>query len=735
MPLTPPPPPPTRRVPQTDVLWGIPVDDPYRWLEDGRDHGVRVWVDAQNARTNAVLRSIPGREPLRRRLSTLLRASSSVGCTTAGNQVFTLERWGGRDQAVLVSRRTDRRSRGRVLVDPAGLARDPTAAVDWYHPSPDGHWLAFGLSRGGDERSTLHVLDVHHARPLRDAIPSTRAASVAWAPDGSGFAYTRYPTVGTVPPGEEEYWRKVYWHDIGQPWEDDELLWDRLPDKAAWANVTASPDGRYLLIHLSIGWSRVDVHLLDRWQGSHTVMMEGIEAVASFEVVGDRLIGLTTLGADRGRVVTAPLHAAWHERWQTVVGEQPRSVMEAVVATSNSILVLSSRDAVAHLDRYAHDGSGRAEVPLPGKGSLAGLSGSRERDEAFLCFTSFTVAPMLLRWSEGHLEPWDTPVADSPAGSTESPTHGEMPGADAGPVPGGRRSGPTPEPVPATRPRSQVAGERHVVEQATYPGLDGTEIPIFLVRHRDTEPSPTTPCVLTAYGGFAITMAPTYSAAVVTVCDLGGIYAVANIRGGAERGEPWHRAGMRQHKQRSFDDFISAADWLVETGRTSRERLAIRGGSNGGLTVGAAITQRPDLCRAVHCAVPLLDMVRYHRFGIARLWMPEYGDPDVPEEFAWLHAYSPYHRVRDGHCYPATLFTTADGDSRVDPLHARKMTARLQRASSCEEHHPVLLRSETGAGHGQGKPLSRQADELADVLAFLTWQLRVRVPARIDDPT
>ncbi len=254
---------------------------------------------------------------------------------------------------------------------------------------------------------------------------------------------------------------------------------------------------------------------------------------------------------------------------------------------------------------------------------------------------------------------------------------------------------------------------------------------MFIIRAESTRPDPDTVCVLTGYGGFSVTMGPAYSAAVVSVCDDGGIYAVANIRGGAEHGESWHRAGMRDQKQQSFDDFIAAADWLVETKRTSRARLAIRGGSNGGLLMGAAVTQRPDLCRAAQIA--LLDMVRYPRFLIAELWIPEYGNPDLAHELAWLHEYSPYHHVVDGTCYPAVLLTTAEDDSRVDPMHARKMAARLQAATSCGTEHPILLRQEASAGHGQGKPVTRQADELADVLAFLWWQLDHRGPEMADD--
>jgi prolyl oligopeptidase len=320
-------------------------------------------------------------------------------------------------------------------------------------------------------------------------------------------------------------------------------------------------------------------------------------------------------------------------------------------------------------------------------GSLVGVSGSREREEAFFSFTSFARPPTTYRWTTKGIDDWSR--------LRQYDDDSEGPDGD------------------------------YVVEQVRYPSTDGTEVAMFLVRAAGTTPSPETPCVLTGYGGFSITMGPAYSAAVVSVCDHGGLYAVANIRGGAEEGEGWHRAGMREHKQQSFDDFAAAADWLIENDLTKRDRLAIRGGSNGGLLMGATITQRPDLCRAAQIAVPLLDMLRYQRFLIARLWIPEYGDPDNAEEFAWLRDYSPYHHVTDGTCYPAVLLTSGQGDSRVDPMHARKMAARLQAATSCGDEHPILMREETRAGHGQGKPVSKQADELADVLGFLYWQLDV----------
>jgi prolyl oligopeptidase len=673
-----------------EVLHGVEVADPFRWLENSDDPETRAWVDEQNRRSERVLQGLPGRGELHAHLSALLRASSSTACAVAGDRVFSLERWGDHDQTVLVVRSAKAPGLARTIVDPHKLTGDATAALDWYQPSPDGRLVAYGISIGGDERSTLHVLNVETDEQLPDVIPNTRAASIAWAADSSAFAYTRYPEPGSVPEEDEGYWRKVYWHRLGQRWRQDELVWDELPDKTAWANVSISRDGRWMLIHLSLGWTRVDVHLIDLSTGARTAMIEGIDAISSFTVVGDEVIGVTTLDADRGRVVSAPLVAAWHDNWCTIVPESDR-VIEAVVPTASSMLVLSTHAAVSYLDRYRFDGTGHEPIELPGLGSLAGLSGSRDRDEAYFSFTSFAMPSTTYRWTPSNVTDWSR--------LREYDGEGDGPNGD------------------------------YVVEQVWYPSTDGTDVPMFLVHASDTQLSPTTPCVLTGYGGFGITMGPAYSAGVVSVCDHGGLYAVANIRGGAEQGEAWHRAGMREHKQQSFDDFIAAADWLVDKGFTSRDRLAIRGGSNGGLLMGATITQRPDICRAAQIAVPLLDMLRYHRFLIARLWIPEYGDPDNAKEFAWLHSYSPYHHVVDGECYPAVLLTSGEGDSRVDPMHARKMAARLQEATSCADEHPILLREETRAGHGQGKPVSKQADELADVLGFVYWQLGVPLGA------
>lgn len=671
------------------------VPDPFRWLEDGASEETAAWVAAQNRRTRAVLDALPGRDALHERLSDLLRAGSSVAPRVAGGLVLSLDRWGDHDQAVLVARSLAEPGAGpRVLVDPHAATGDPTTAIDWFHPSPDGRLVAYGTSAGGDERSVLRVLDVADGHDLGEEIPETRAASVAWLPDASAFAYTRYPR-------GEQYGRRVWWHRLGTDPAGDDLVFGDLPDETAWPEVNASRDGRWLVVTVSVGTTRTDVHLLDREAGTSTTVIEGVEALTLFEVVGDRLVGTTTLDSPRGRVVAAPLDDPVPENWATLLPEGD-AVLEALVVAGPSLLVASTRSAVCRLVRLPLDGGGGSEaggeaggrggrgggdpeeIDLPGIGSLAGIDADPDRELAVLSFTSFARPPALFRWAPGELAPWsDLDAAVDPSA--------------------------------------------YVVEHVRYPSTDGVEVGMFLVRSA-ADPGPGAgggprPTVLTGYGGFSIIYGPAYGPHVAAWCDGGGRYAVACIRGGAEEGEDWHHAGMRERKQQVFDDFHAAADWLVATGVATRGTLALRGGSNGGLLVGVALTQRPDLARAVHCAVPLLDMVRYPQFLIARLWVPEYGDPDVAEEFAWLHAYSPYHHVAPGTCYPATLVTTGEEDSRVDPSHARKFAALLQEATSCGEERPVLVRVETRAGHGQGKPVTKQADELADVLSFLGWQV------------
>jgi prolyl oligopeptidase len=672
-----PTPPPTRRDPLAEPLHGIEIADPYRWLEQADDPTVADWVAAQNQHTREALDQLPDRAEWRERLFALLAARVVGAPAVRGDRIFTLERGGGAQQVSLKVRSATHPGPARTVIDPAS-GGDPTCTIDWYVPSPDGRLVAWGRSSGGTERSELLVVDCETGDVVDGPIPDTRAASVSWLPDASGFWYTRYPA-------GDEYNRRVHEHRLGDDPVDDPVRWADRDRPEAWPSVEVAGDGRHVLVHAMIGWGRVDVHLHDRADGSWRTVVGDLEERTVLRVHGGRLLGTTTLDAPRGRVVSCSLEETGPPAWSTVVPESDE-VIEGVEIAGDELLVLSSRHAVSRLRRYGFDGDRRSEIDLGGFAVVTGLDADPAAPGVVaLTVESFTQPPTLLRWTpDTGLQRWQEGVAPLD---------------------------------PAT----------FVTERETYRSLDGTEVGLFTVRRADRTPGPDTPTVLSGYGGFALSYGPEWRALWAAWVGAGGQVAIAGLRGGSEDGEAWHDAGRRASKHKVFEDFEAAADHLVATGRTARHRLAIRGGSNGGLLVAAATTRRPDLCAAVSCDVPLTDMVRYPRFLIARLWIDEYGDPERAEDLAWLHAYSPYHQVRDGIAYPASLVTCAAGDSRVDPCHARKYAAALQHAVSGAGGGPVLFREEAAAGHGVGKPLALQAEDQADVLAFLadrcSWRL------------
>lgn len=570
-----------------------------------------------------------------------------------------------------------------MLLDPAQFLRDATTALDWFYPSHDGRLIAYGLSEGGSEQSTLRVREVATGVDLPDTIPWTRACSLDWLPDGSGFVYTRYPEPGSVPAGEENYHRRVYEHALGGDWRRDAHVFGEGRDAEDWPQVQLSPDGRWLAVSVAKGWTRTDVYLRERAGGAgFRTVVEGTDALVAPTLRNDRLYLHTNLAAQRFRLLCADLERPDSSSWRELIAEG-QDVLEGVALVGERILAAWLREASSRLT--LHDGEGRAlrELALPALGSVDGISGEWDGDEAFFGFSSYTRPPAVHRvtLADGAVEPWQ-----------------EVP-ADIDPTAFGVR---------LARCRSR----------------DGTPLSMFLVQRTDRPADGRGPGLLTGYGGFGVSLTPAFGRGLILFLERGGLYAVAHLRGGGEYGEDWHQAGMLDRKQNTFDDFLAAADYLAGEGLVAPDRLAIQGGSNGGLTVGAALTQRPERFRAAVCQVPLLDMLRYHRFRIARLWIPEYGSAEDPAAFRWLLDYSPYHRVADGTAYPAVLLTTGESDSRVDPMHARKMAARLQAAS--RSGRPVLLRVEKRAGHGQGKPLSKALEEWTDVWSFLFAELGIR---------
>ncbi|HUR96354.1 MAG TPA: prolyl oligopeptidase family serine peptidase [Gemmatimonadales bacterium] len=680
--------PPTRTVDAVDTLHGESIHDPYRWLESGEDPETQAWTARQNAVTEAYLAAAPARERLRARLDELLAIGALSVPTPAHGRYFYQRRDGRQNQPVLYVR-DGVAGEDRVAVDPNALDPAGTTALDWFFPSDDGRLLAYGLSENGSEQSVLHLLDMTDGSKLSDRIPHTRAADLAWLPDGTGFYYTRYPAPGDVADGEEHYHRAVYFHALGTAPADDPLVY-RPARKEFWPGVSLSPDGRWLLVGVARTFDQTDLYLGDRGPAGRTpvpplvAVAENLPASFDGEVVHGRLFLRTNLDAPTYRLYEVDPARPERGHWRELVPPRSGAVLEGVRVLGDR-LALSYLERASSRLRIADLGGGlRRDVELPALGSLFGVGGEWDGRELFFGFSSYTVPPSVYRIDL----------------DTDTQTLWRRVEADVDP-------------------------DRFEVRQVNVTSRDGTPVSMFLVHRSGAERTGDAPTYLTGYGGFNISMTPAFSRSLLLWLEHGGVVAIPNIRGGGEYGESWHQAGMLGSKQNSFDDFIAAAEWLIREGYTRPDRLAAAGGSNGGLLMGAVLTQRPDLFRAVVVQVPLLDMLRYHRFLIARLWIPEYGSPDEPEEFAWLRAYSPYHHVRPGTAYPAVLLATAESDSRVDPMHARKMAARLQASST--SGRPVLLRLEARAGHGAGKPLSKVLDELTDTWTFVFSEVGVEV--------
>ena len=671
------PPKPVRQA-LVETIHGVQVSDPFRALENGSDPDVQAWTDAQNGSTRRTLDARSSRPALRARLEQLASIGRLRQPRVHGARVFFVKRVGTENQPALYVRDGFSGPTRRV-VDPNTMSADGTVALDWWHPSPDGSKVAYGISEGGSEQSTLRVREVETGRDLPDAIPRTRAAAVAWLPDQSGFYYTAYPAPGTVPKDEEVYHRRIYFHKLGTSLDEDLLVYGETRAKEDWPSVSLSRDGRWLLVDVHMGWSKSEIFAKDVKEGGRWVpVVRGVEAKFYPAVHEGKLYVLTNWKAPRFRIMTCAPTETDLEQWKEIV-PQGEATITSFEIVAGRLVVLELRDATSRLRSVGLDGTGGAAIDLPGLGTVNEIHADPEGTSLAFDFLSFFSPPSLYRLeiASGSLKEFE-----------------RLEGVDA---------------------------TQYESSQVRYTSKDGTSIPMFLVHRKGIERNGNQPTLLTGYGGFSISMTPYFSSSIMMWLEKGGVFAMPNLRGGGEYGEAWHQAGMLANKQNSFDDFIAAAEWLVKEKIASPARLAIMGGSNGGLLVGAALTQRPGLFRAVVCDVPLLDMVRFHRFQLARLWIPEYGDPDKPEELRWLHAYSPYHRVQDGTAYPAVLFRTAEGDTRVDPMHARKMCARLQEAST--SRRPVLFWCEKKAGHGAGKRLSKQLDDLADAWAFLAWQL------------
>ncbi|MET0553798.1 MAG: prolyl oligopeptidase family serine peptidase [Vicinamibacteria bacterium] len=672
--------PDAHREPVVDDYHGTPVADPYRWLEDADAPATARWVEAENALTRSALDG-PERDAIRRRLSELYDYARVSVPQRKGGRYFYARNPGLLNQAVLHVREGSGGAE-RVLLDPNALNEDGTAALTAAEPSPDGALLAYGVSHSGSDWQEIRVRDVATGEDRADHVRWAKFTTLTWTKDASAFFYIRFPAPGTVPSGDENYCARLYRHRLGEPQEQDALVCES-PDREVIFQTDITDDGRRLVIQSFKGSSdKGEVHLLDLADpDARPVLMpftRGFESAYSFAGdAGGRLYFRTTDdGAPLGRVIAVEGGAPFE------VVPQGADKLSAARVVGGRLVLVHMVDASDRLSVHALDGTFERAIELPALGTLSGLEGEAGDDEMFFGFTSFTTPARPLRYdfATGAVTPFE---------------------AVAGPV----------DP------------QQYEVGQVFFPSKDGTRLSMFLVHRKDLPKDGQRPVVLSGYGGFDISITPAFDPSDFALLERGGIVAAANLRGGGEYGEAWHQAGMLDRKQNVFDDFAACAEWLVASGYTAPAKIAIQGGSNGGLLVGAVMTQRPDLVGAVVCQVPVADMLRYHLFTVGRFWIPEYGSADDPAQFPFLLRYSPYHNVKDGTRYPATLITTADTDDRVSPGMAKKLGARLQAAQGGDA--PILVRVEHKAGHGAGKPISKTLDEQADIFRFLSWQLGI----------
>jgi len=694
--------PDARRLDLVEDIHSHRVADPYRWLEDASDPQTEQWSAAQDdlyAAYRARFDALTGRfatETLTARLGALLGAGFVSTPAWRGDRRFFSRRAGDQEHAVVVVAEGDDE---RVLLDPVALDPAGTTTLDAWQPSKEGDLLAYQVSTGGTEESVLHVLDVATGEVVDGPIDRARYSPVAWLPGGEAFFYVRRLAPELLPEDERQYHRRVWLHRVGTPADDDVEVFGAGLDLTSYYGVSVSRDGRWLIVSASAGTApRTDVWIADvAADPAHPSFVEvavGLDAEVGAWVARDgRLYVHTDLDAPRGRLAVTDPTTPGVEHWTTLLAERSDAVLEDVAFTDGGgdertpTLLLASWRRHAVSEVTTHDpttGSRTGALTLPGLGSISGLVTRPEGGpDVWFSYTDHTTIPAVHRFDArtGAITPW----ASAPGTVPDLP---------------------------------------HVVtQQVETTSADGTRVRAFVVARADaldadSQPLAPAPTILYGYGGFQISLDPAYSATTLAWVEAGGVYVVANLRGGGEEGEDWHRAGMRAHKQNVFDDFHAVAELLIADGWTSADRLACWGGSNGGLLVGAALTQRPDLFAAAVCSAPLLDMVRYQRFGLGVTWTEEYGDADVAEQLGWLLGYSPYHRVVDGTAYPATLFTVFEGDTRVDPLHARKLAAALQAATT---GRPVLVRRETGVGHG-GRALSRTIGLTVEQLQHVAWQ-------------
>lgn len=670
--------------PVTDELHGVKLVDRFRWLEDDKSPDVAAWVEKETAFTRAYFNSLPDRKALIARLETLYRVPTTSGLVACEKRYFFTKRDPRQNQAALFVRDGAADAAPSLVLDPNTFSADGTVAMDWYFPSPDGSLVAYGKSAAGSENSTLYVVNTADGKNLSDEIAGTKFCSLAWVPDNSAFYYTRYPLPGQVKAGDENYYNHLYYHKLGDDWRKDRKIWGLNEPKEKRAGVDLSSDHKKLFMNVSLDWAKNDLFFRDISDrtANFTPIAVGLDALTDADTLGDKLILRTNYRAPRYRICSVTPGDTSPDHWKDIIPQQ-RGVIQGMSVVDGKIVVTMLEDVCSRILIYDADGKLLDEVKLPTLGAASAVNGNADGHNVFFAFESFAFPPTSFCYDikSKKLEQLATvPIDIKPAD--------------------------------------------YETKQVWFNSRDDTRVPMFLVFKKGLKMDGQRPTLLAGYGGFNVSSTPRFRNGLFPWLDKGCVYAVANIRGGGEFGAQWHHAGRLDKKQNCFDDFIAAAKSLTSSGITNPNKLAAIGGSNGGLLMGAMITQAPELFRAIICAVPLLDMIRYHQFSMARFWIQEYGSSENADQFAYILKYSPYQNVKKGTKYPAVLIETGDSDGRVDPCHARKMAALLQ--ADTGGNYPILLRYETKAGHGAGKPISKIVEAQADEWAFLMNELGVK---------
>ena len=684
-------PPSTRKSDVAEDYFGTRVPDPYRWLEDDNSAETKAWVAAQNKVTFAYLEGIPERKAIRDRITALFDFEKYVAPFKRGKRYYYSHNSGLQNQYVLYVTE-DPKDRGRVLLDPNALSKDGTVALNGLALTEDGRLMAYALSAAGSDWLTWHVKDVETGKDLPDRIEWSKASGASWRKDGSGFYYSRYdaPREGDALTGVNNG-HKLYFHKLGTPQSEDVLVFHRADQPEWYLGGSVTDDGRWLVISAGKGTNpETSLFLQDLSKPGSPVEPFLDKMDATYSVIdneGDRFFVLTNQGAPRNRLVAIRKGQTDPKLWEELIPEaKGTDVLESVSLVGERFVATWMRDAHSAVEFRDLKGKKLRDLELPALGTVTGFGGRREDAETFYTFTSFAYPGSIFR-------------LELKAGRSEV----------------------------FREPKVGFKPSDFEVKQVFYPSKDGTKVPMFLVHKKGLKLDGQNPTLLYGYGGFNVSLTPAYSVSRMAWLEMGGVYAMPNLRGGGEYGLAWYDAGRKEKKQNVFDDFIAAAQWLIDHKVTSTPKLAINGGSNGGLLVGACLTQRPDLFGAAVPEVGVMDMLRFHKFTLGWGWKSDYGSSETKEGFDVLMTYSPLHRIKPGTRYPATLVTTGDHDDRVVPAHSHKFTATLQAAQAGPA--PVLTRIETSAGHGAGKPTAKIIEERADVLAFLLRNLDFKLPA------